>query len=110
MNNYIDDFTELVIVFNNLKRTEVKRKDVVKLNLEGINRDLIYDSTTDTFKYIYNVNKFIIAFRGRPEDIKMMGTNKIVFKGKDGLIGEMKLKSSIQPSYEGGVVTIRSGL
>lgn len=105
---YIDEFTEFELVFGNLKRTRVSRRDVVDLDFVDITRGLKYVNSTDSFVYNYHVKSFKMSFKGTSKDIMSLDCSRIYFY-KDGEdIGNMRLDKSVTPMLQGSVIILKS--
>lgn len=105
---YIEDFDNLVLVFDNLKTIRINKDKIHKFNFNEVSRSVEYDSKRDVFKKGLIVNNFKLEFKGFGDSIRSFKCNKVVFKKGTVEIGSIMINKPLKLIYDEDIIIIKS--
>lgn len=77
---YIEDFDNILLVFNNLKILKIKKEDIESFTFNEVSRSVEYVKRTEEFRKGLIVNKFKLNFKGDEKSLKSNKCNKVIFR------------------------------
>lgn len=105
---YIEDFDNLVLVFDNLKTISISKGHIQKFYFNEVSRSVEYDSKRDVFKKGLVVNNFKLEFKGFGDSIRSFKCNKVIFKKGRVEIGSLKINKPLKLIYNEDIIIIKS--